>query len=1188
MADVNVNAPADQAPIMAPPTRTGDQILPHIIWCQLDEQWFNLTKDTLRDALQITPVNNNNAFSSPPTPDARINFVNDLGSDPDSPALKPVKATKKSKPSTPKADLWTPVTKPDSSQQPKPKPAPAKALKETLKSVYDAHRGPLPSVFIREPDSRKYQPLPEVQRNEKDEGQAGPNPVDVAASQPQSSHVVHDGPNLEHMDLEATDVSTKLDPEQIDKGFGDLFFNDKTPKADNEKTTAETKAESMVSVTIQQDTSSIPPMTTPIIDLTLRPDSPNVHRPLQTTATETTTTTTTTTHPPPPQPQQSTTYSMLMKHISKLEQIMANLIQDNKHLEERLDSYGVHLEKSMNRDHTDEFLKDLAEARKKKKKRHDLPKIPPGSPPHQPPPLPLPTGPSGSSRSPRASGSSQVLPPPPPPPSTNQIGQSHGFAAPSSSKTATSAEYIVWTTTDTRIRPSVSSTPKDLHVDDDMAPDAQVHSSDDDDIENAHIPKVNLRQDWWKPLEEDRPATPEHASIPSSDLPVSKKNWASALALAFELVKVFHPNVIHLQYQIEECRKLLTDSVDDSIIRHNVSKPLPLGGPPSQVIMSGIIQSDFFFNKDLEYLRYGSKGSRSALSISKMKAAYYPDVVLEQMVPNQLWIEEECKYDIADIIEVFSMYGYDYLKKIILRRTDLNEHIIAERDFKYLYPSDFEDLYLLNLQGKRKPRKGQNRIKTGQKQEAWRSREKFKAVAVDKERKTEENAKRMVENAYTEVSQGSTSKMESKGKKERVKSIASKAKKESSDDETSTSESDDEEYAMAVRNLKQFFRRKGRIVRKPREEKKSFRKRDDKKGKRTLGDKIICDFDKTTDFSQRSPQNCPKCGNPVKGHYCQGFPFVYSKQCYNQDFNFPQEFQGFCDFQQQDLCCENGGVTHEAYQYQPKNKDYYHEQNSCYDSNSFSFDQFLPQQYTINHPVFTVQNELFDSQNKLMEQLTSMCNMVSQLIQKKEEEKKIKEAQAANARYWKIPACYDDDDDYNFAITPTEPVNSLSMGDENPDTIPTTESDEFIKSSVENLVPIPSEYEGESECDVPAREEFTTFSNILFDADYEFDSSDDQSFYDEDIPEKIFSSPLFEEEIFPIKIDSHHHNAESDLTESLRTHDSSIIISSKIDSLLDEFTSELTLLKSITPGIDENDCNPEDEIRLIERLLYDY
>ncbi|GJU11536.1 hypothetical protein Tco_1133932 [Tanacetum coccineum] len=61
-----------------------------------------------------------------------------------------------------------------------------------------------------------------------------------------------------------------------------------------------------------------------------------------------------------------------------------------------------------------------------------------------------------------------------------------------------------------------------------------------------------------------------------------------------------------------------------------------------------------------------------------------------------------------------------------------------------------------------------------------------------------------------------------RGKKERVKSIALKAKKESSDDETLTSGSDDEEYAVVVRNFKKIFRRKGKFVRQPREEKKSF------------------------------------------------------------------------------------------------------------------------------------------------------------------------------------------------------------------------------------------------------------------------------------------------------------------------------------------------------------------------------
>nr|GEX82076.1 hypothetical protein [Tanacetum cinerariifolium] len=212
--------------------------------------------------------------------------------------------------------------------------------------------------------------------------------------------------------------------------------------------------------------------------------------------------------------------------------------------------------------------------------------------------------------------------------------------------------------------------------------------------------------------------------------------------------------------------------------------------------------------------------------------------------------------------------------------------------------------------------------------------------------------------------------------------------------------------------------------------------------------------------------------------------------------------------------------------------------------------------------------------------------MVGQLTQKKQEEKQIQEDQAANARYWKIPAYYDDDDNYNFAITPNEPVDSLSMGDEHLNTILEKESDEFIKSCIENLVPNSSESEGENSCDMLAC--FTTFSNILSDAEYEIDSVNDQSLNNEYFLEEIFSNPLFEEEINSMRIGQHHFNAESDLMESLLNHDSSIIpSSSKIDSLLDEFTVELTLLKSIPPGIDETDCHPENEIRLSQRLLYD-
>nr|GFA27583.1 hypothetical protein [Tanacetum cinerariifolium] len=179
-------------------------------------------------------------------------------------------------------------------------------------------------------------------------------------------------------------------------------------------------------------------------------------------------------------------------------------------------------------------------------------------------------------------------------------------------------------------------------------------------------------------------------------------------------------------------------------------------------------------------------------------------------------------------------------------------------------------------------------------------------------------------------------------------------------------------------------------------------------------------------------------------------------------------------------------------------------------------------QYTVNHPIFTAHHDLLGSQTKLnitltkvteqMTQLTSMCEMACQLVQKNLEEKQLKKEQAVKAQNWKLPVCYDDDDDeegYNSlndniisklppysAVTLSEPVNSLIVEDEHLDTILETESDEFIKSCVENLVPNPSESEGKNGCDVLTG--FTTFSNVLFDDDYDSDSSDDQSLSDED------------------------------------------------------------------------------------------
>nr|GFB97381.1 hypothetical protein [Tanacetum cinerariifolium] len=108
----------------------------------------------------------------------------------------------------------------------------------------------------------------------------------------------------------------------------------------------------------------------------------------------------------------------------------------------------------------------------------------------------------------------------------------------------------------------------------------------------------------------ERPPTPEPEwTIPPSHQEAPKNNWAAALKSTY--------------FQMEECHKLLADEVDDAVLRYNVCQPLPLGGEPGHIS----IQPDFFFNKDLEYLRYGRKLgiSRPALSISKMKAARYPD-----------------------------------------------------------------------------------------------------------------------------------------------------------------------------------------------------------------------------------------------------------------------------------------------------------------------------------------------------------------------------------------------------------------------------------------------------------------------------------------------------------------------------------------------------------------------------------
>nr|GEW27749.1 hypothetical protein [Tanacetum cinerariifolium] len=176
-------------------------------------------------------------------------------------------------------------------------------------------------------------------------------------------------------------------------------------------------------------------------------------------------------------------------------------------------------------------------------------------------------------------------------------------------------------------------------------------------------------------------------------------------------------------------------------------------------------------------------------------------------------------------------------------------------------------------------------------------------------------------------------------------------------------------------------------------------------------------------------------------------------------------------------------------------------------------------------------------------------------------------------------------------LSTEEPEHSLSMGYEHLSITPETESNEVTESNVENLLPIPCECkvtsEDEIECDMPAKDDcspvFTTFSNPLFNNNDDLDSSDNESLPEKDVLAeefKIYSNPLFDEdEINSDKLDPHCFNVESDFVESLLNRDTFIDSSSKFD-----FSGELA---HVNPEILKSDFYFEEEIRLIENLLYD-
>ncbi|GJR89851.1 hypothetical protein Tco_0213862 [Tanacetum coccineum] len=339
-----------------------------------------------------------------------------------------------------------------------------------------------------------------------DEGQAGSDPGKAPESRPPlnrvlmeehqarpdpgQSHVAPAGPNPELMHEDF--VATNLD----NFNFSDQFFNDKPTEEDPGKTNMETKVKSMVTVPIHQASSLVPLLSIPVIDLTPpKPVSSTTHVSTFAVIIETTAITL---PPPPPQPQ-STADPALASRISALETVCANFEKRHKlqdkavkeavqvalqaPLRERFQDlseadmkeilrdrmFESALEASMERDNRDAFL---AEKDKSHKRRRD-----------------------------------DQYPTPPPSKEPDQSkNKKHDSDASGSSK-------------------QKSASLSEQHVQDIPTPD-DVHVSDTEDTDGAHLPKIKPRPDWLKPvLEEERSKTPEPDwVVPPNDLPEPENN----------------------------------------------------------------------------------------------------------------------------------------------------------------------------------------------------------------------------------------------------------------------------------------------------------------------------------------------------------------------------------------------------------------------------------------------------------------------------------------------------------------------------------------------------------------------------------------------------------------------------------------------------------------------------------------
>nr|GEX94428.1 copia protein [Tanacetum cinerariifolium] len=324
-----------------------------------------------------------------------------------------------------------------------------RALELSLMEQAERTQGPARPVVIKEPDSGRIQPLPDrrtpmpteasghtespsldavlaltdietesdnvvskIDTGDQDEGQAGPNPgvqdEGHARSNPDEEFTITaylkvqenlKQPSEDPMILEEprSSIRTLSSIQTLEKelSFTNQFFVEKQQEEEPRKTNAEAEVQSMVSVPVHQDTSSVPPITTPVIDLTT---SQSVS-PLPTSTRTSSIITIATSIPPPP--QQSTAYPILVKRICELEQNIADLFQ-----------YNLAVSKAV-----DEIVTDAVDCAMQASLQARF---------------------------------SDLLAPPPPPPPTGASGALGNKALNSSKSAASAPQSMAWTTSDTR------------------------------------------------------------------------------------------------------------------------------------------------------------------------------------------------------------------------------------------------------------------------------------------------------------------------------------------------------------------------------------------------------------------------------------------------------------------------------------------------------------------------------------------------------------------------------------------------------------------------------------------------------------------------------------------------------------------------------------------------------------------